>query len=281
MARQLLTLLFIAGAAAGAAAGGAAGDGGPSPGVAAGWTGVLAPGGELRYVAMPAGRSTVVAAVRVKGGRVVRFGSIPGRYGIPLVAYDGTADGLSVDGRTLVLGSAAVGFRATSRFMVVATRNFRPAQSVTLRGTFSFDALSPDGSTLFLIQHLSARDSSRYRVRAFDLSRGRLLRRPIVDRRSREAEMRGSPAARVSTADGAWAYTLYVGGHHPFVHALDTRRREAVCIDLPWHGSQDALWKMRLALNGDGTRLVLQRRASGRRVLSIDTTTFRVVARAG
>jgi hypothetical protein len=277
--RLLITVFVVAGTAAGTAAGGALGNGGPSPGVLRGWTGVLAPGGDVRYVALPAGRSTVVASVRVRGGRVVRFASLLGSFGVPLVAYDGTAGGLSADGRTLVLGSTAVGFRASSRFAVLNAKSLRREHVVALPGTFSFDALSPDASRLYLVEHLSARDAVRYRVRAYDLVRGRLLPRPVVDRSSRTAEMRGSPAARVATRDGGWAYTLYLGGQHPFVHALETRRGEAICIDLPWHGSQEGLSRMRLALSADERRLLLRDRSSGRRVMAIDTRTFRVVAR--
>jgi hypothetical protein len=282
MHTRLVMLLVIAGAA-GTASGGALGNGGPSPGVLSGWTGVVAAGGDVRYVAMPAGRSTVVAAVRTRGGRVLRFASLRGNFGIPLVAYDGTADGLSADGRTLVLGSTATGFRRASHFAVLNARTLRRQRTVTLPGTFSFDALSPDGSRLYVVEHLSARDTTRYRVRAFDVGKQRLLRRPVVDRASRDrasraAEMRGSPVARVTTPDGGWAYTLYSGGHHPFVHALDTRRAEAVCIDLPWKGARDELGRMRLALRRDGRQLIVQRRSSGRPVMVIDTRTFRVVA---
>ena len=46
--------------------------------------------------------------------------------------------------------------------------------------------------------------------------------------------MSGLPMSRAPrAASGRWAYTLYDGaGEHPFVHALDTEQRTAVCIDL-------------------------------------------------
>jgi len=263
-ARILTTLLLAAAFPALGAADAAAGKDAPSPGVAWGWDGVAAPGGKVRYVALTAGRSTTVAAVRIDGGRVLRFRSVQGSYGVPLVAYDGTTDGLTRDGRTLFLASPPHGGARVSRFAVVSTRNLALRRVVTLRGAFSYDALSPDGSTLYLIEYVSARDYSRYRVRAYDLEQGRLLAQVIADRRSEETEMRGSPVTRVSTADGGWAYTLYAGGHHPFVHALDTRGRQAVCIDLPWHGKQDPLWTMRLTLSADERTIVL--RGTGRRI---------------
>ena len=281
MIRRLLPAAVAGLLAATAFAAGALADGGPSPGVSIGWDGIATPGGELRYVTLPAGRNTVVVAVRLDGGRVVRFRALRGSFGVPLVAYDGTTGGLSVDGRTLVLGQGPRGGLApATRFAVLNTRNFRIRRAFTLRGDFAFDALSPDGRLLYLIEHVSAQDFSRYRVRAYDLGAGRLLARVIADKREGTRVMAGYPVARATGADGSWAYTLYRNdGGSPFVHALDTRRGQAVCIDIPWRGSQDRLSSMRLALSPDGRRLAL-RSQSGEEAAVIDTTTFEVRAAA-
>lgn len=280
MKKRLLILLLLAAVATGWATVAASGDGGPSPGVAQGWDGIVAPSGDVRYVALPARGSTAVAVVRMRGGRVVRFGSVRGSWGIPMVTWNGTTGGLSADGRTLVLGhGSGARFGSESRFLVLDTRRLRSRALVTLPGVFSFDALSADARTLFLIEHVSRRDNSRYRVRAYDLANRRLLERAIVDKREGTSVMRGRPVARASTTDGLWVYTLYAGGHHPFVHALDTVRRQAVCIDLPWRGKQDALWQTRLALGSDERRLVLRRQGDGRALLTIDTRSFRVLRR--
>ena len=49
---------------------------------------------------------------------------------------------------------------------------------VRLRGSFAFDALSPDGSLMYLIQYLGAPGAAAqpYAVRAFDWDRLKLLR---------------------------------------------------------------------------------------------------------
>ena len=60
----------------------------------------------------------------------------------------------------------------------------------------------------------------------------RLFQEPVVDPSEPDEDMSGVPVSRVSDADGRWAYTLYDSAKHPFVHALDTERRTAVCIDL-------------------------------------------------
>ena len=254
---------------------GAPADGGPSPGVVMGWDGVVAPSGAVRYVALIGGPTTTLAVVRVNGGRVVRSSWLRGGYGVPLVANDGTAGGVSADGSTLVLSSFASGRvpSGVSRFVVVATRSLRSVRAVVLRGAYSFDAVSPDGSTLYLIQYLSDRDFTQYRVRAYDVASGRLYRGAIVDRRESDEQMHGFPVTRASTGDGAWAYTLYGRDYeNAFLHALDTRHRKARCVDLPWRVGRGLGVKLRL----EGRRLVLVRRGSGARVGTVDTRTFAV-----
>ena len=71
-----------------------------------------------------------------------------------------------------------------------------------------------------------------YAVRAYDMRARRLFQEPVVDPSEPDEDMSGVPLSRVSDAEGRWAYTLYSGHEHPFVHALDTERRTAVCIDL-------------------------------------------------
>lgn len=221
---------------------------------------VVSPDGATRYVALPAGRDTVVAAVATGGGMVARSALLRGRLAVPVVAADGTVDGLSFDGRTLVLAQPAYGadLRARSRFAVVDTRSFA-RRTLELRGHFAFDALSRDGRRLYLIERLSARDARLYRVRTYDLVRGRLLERVVADKRTLQTAMRGLPVARATSRDGRWAYTFYAGGARPFVHALDTSRSEAVCLDV--HGLGTAsLWSVRLVVAGDGSRLLLRQR---------------------
>jgi hypothetical protein len=248
-------LVFIAAVVVAAlAAVAAAADGGPSPGVYWGWNGILGRGGQVRYVAIPSNRMTVVEAVRVLGGRVVRWTSIAGSYGVPSVAYDGSAGGLSRDGKTLVLASStsAPGTHGATRFVVLKTRTLRPRATIVLRGSFSFDALAPDASTLYLIQYTSAQDYNRYRVRAYDINSQRLLPGAIVDRREPDEAMTGGPVTRLTTADGRWAYTLYARqGKAPFVHALDTVEQKAYCIDLPLRFSQQRQMTLRLRFRGE------------------------------
>jgi hypothetical protein len=248
-------------------------DGLPVQDVEVGQTGVEHPSEPVRYVAVNAGRQTVVHRIRVNGGQVQRSGVLRGRYTIPAVAYDGSAAGLSSDGTTLVLIAPRTTFpRKQTAFAVLDATRLRLQKKLTLRGDFSFDALSPNARWLYLIHYTSAVDPVRYEVRALDLLNGKLHPEPIVDRREPDEDMNGHPLTRATSPDGRWAYTLYEGSEHPFVHALDTVNRDARCIDLDWlHGRKD-LWKLRFALDSKDGKLSV--RSRDKAVALVDTRTF-------
>ena len=253
---------------------GAARAGGPSPGLLQGSTGITTPNQHYRFVTLAGPRTTTVAAIDKSTGALTRWRTFPGSWGIPLVTFDGTADGLSRDGKTLVIADwvqpADSPLRPSSSFRVYDAGSLKKRTQFTLRGDFSFDALSPDAKTLYLIQHVSQQDVFKYLVRAYDLRTNRLLPRVIADRRQQGWIMRGLPMKRLASPDGRWAYTLYSqDGGTPFVHALDAARQNAVCIGIPWSGSQEPLARAVLAL--DGGKLTIT--AGGQRV-AIDTRTF-------
>ena len=269
MLRRLLPLALVALLAAPVALA----DGGSAPAAS---RPLLAPGGKIRYVALTHGRSTTVNASRLNGV-VIRWRDIRGRWNIPGVTLDGTPGGLSGDGRTLVLMQLQnVPFPKRSVFQVVRTSDLAPLQRVVLRGNFAFDALSPDGSRLYLIQRVSQRNLSRYIVRAYALDERRLLPGAIADEAQRGWVMAGYPVRRVTSADGRWVYTFYVrSGAYSFVHALDTTRAVAHCIGIPWKGAQNTLWKLRLSLR-DGGRTLRVSWPSGREYLAIARDTWRI-----
>jgi hypothetical protein len=251
MARKLGLLLGIGLVVAAAASGVARADGLPVLGIDVGSSGVTVPGSPERFVTVPVGRDTMVEGIRRQGGRIVSTRLLPGTFTVPAVAYDGSASGLSDDGRVLALIEPRVSFpRRQTTFAVLGTRGFVLRRLVQLRGDFSFDAVSPDGNRLYLIQYLSPRDPTRYAVRAYDVGAGRLIREPIVDPRDRE-QMRGQPISRATSPDGRWAYTLYDGaGKAPFLHALNTARGAARCIDLDALAGNTYLWRLRLTVSG-------------------------------
>jgi len=255
-------------------------DGLPVLGVDVGSSGVSSGSDGARYVTIPAGKRTIVERVAQQGGQVLAWRSLRGTFTIPAVAYDGSAGGLSGDGTTLVLIQPRASFpRAATRLLVLSSDNLKPQRLVQLKGDFSFDALSPDGSWLYLIHYVAPTDATRYLVRAYDLRRGRLLAKPIVDPHEPGEKMRGNPLSRAMSSNGRWAYTLYDGaGATPFVHALDTVARSARCIDLDGVPSGTDLWQLRLGIDGAGKRLVVRDRSTP--LLLIDLHTLRVARAA-
>lgn len=190
---------------------------------------------------------------------------------MPVIAVDGTTDGVSRDGRTLVLATPTGG--RSTQFAFIDTKTLR-LRGLTLPGSWSFDAISPDATALFLIEYSGAGPNASYRVRAYDVAARRLLPTPIVDRTIGEKLMRGQAVTRATNSDGRWVYTLYArANHEPFVHALDTVRRKALCIDVPIDSSRAEQMELRLTLRGGRTLEVRRGRDT---VAEIDTESFRV-----
>jgi len=129
---------------------------------------------------------------------------------------------------------------------------------------------------LYLIEHVSSQDLSRYRVRAYDLKADRLLAKMVTDKRRWQSVMQGVPLSRATSSSGRWVFTLYGGNAHPFVHSLDTEKAYAVCVDLPrsWQGLDAS--GLRLRIRADG-RLVVRYRLGGKPLAIVDTKSFRVL----
>jgi hypothetical protein len=270
--RRTLVLVTIFAAAWAAVA--AADGGGPSPGESFGSPGVVGPRGTLRYVTVPAGTGTVLEAVSVRSGQIRRWRYLRGSFGIPLVAYDNTGGGLARYGRRLVLVSHQS--LQVTRILAVDPGTFASKAHLRLPGTWAYDALSPAGSLLYLIQYRGSPGQAlgqSYAVRALNLNTRRLYASPVVDRREPDEKMSGMPLTRVESRDGSWAYTFYSrASKGPFVHALDTVHRRAFCIDVPWKRPANDLWKVRLQLAGGELRVRLGREVVAR----IDRHSFRV-----
>jgi len=260
MRHKILSLAVLVAALAATFAATASADGLPVLGVDVGSTGVASSSGTYRYLTIPAAGRTIVERVAQRGGQIRAWRSLRGTFTIPAVAYDGSAGGLSADGTTLVLIEPRASFpRTTTKLLVVSSDRLKVRRLLTLQGDFSFDAIAPNGSWLYLIHYLSPTDPTRYRVQAFDVLRERLLAKPIVDPKEPGDKMRGNPLSRTSSADGRWAYTLYDGGGGPpFVHALDTVARTAHCIDLDGIAAGTNLWQLRLGIDSDGKHLVVR-----------------------
>jgi hypothetical protein len=246
---SLLAVLLLPAAAA--QAGGV-----PPTSLDAGPEGVLDRAGEHRFTATPLAANTVLTKSETHGGRVLRASIMRGRWGVPVVAYDATSGGLSADGRTLVLTRVAETYpRRSTAFAVVDTARMAIRDTFELDGEWRFDALSPDGGQIHLIEQLDRFDPSRVALRSYDLAKRKLL--------ATTTNMRGYPTSRATAPGGRWEYTLYAGTRQAFIHALDTAGGGSHRLRLPEQERVNRrFWAMRLAVRKnriavlDGDRIV-------------------------
>jgi hypothetical protein len=264
---------LVTAAVAAVASAPARGDGLPVLGMESGNHAVTSAAG-IAYEARPARRTTTVKKTSPGAGGTLTV-TIPGRFVVPVVAYDGAASGLSADGRTLVLIRPRTQFpERTTTLAILDPDSLRVERFVRMRRDVSFDAISPDGHWIYLIEYTSRVDPTDYEVRAMDAGTGRLVSRAIVDPHEPDEAMRGNPLARVASPDGRWAYTLYDGNGHPFVHALDTSRLTARCIDVPAFPPNSDFYNGRISFAPDRRHLLIT--MQGRTLASLDTATFKV-----
>jgi hypothetical protein len=247
----------------------------PAPFAAQGGEGVLSNDGSLRFVAIGAGESTVVSAIKTSDGSGWRSQTVAGSFGVPMLTQRGPAGGMFRDGSTFVLQST--GYNQATQFMLISTQDLATRDSIALKGNFAFDALSPDGSRLYLIQHRSEQDVQHYTVRAYDLSAHKLLPGRIADKTQKGWVMQGWPVSRTTSDSGRWAYTLYANpGGMPFIHALDTVKGIAHCVGIPWPATdrdQNPVFSFALSLKG--TKLLVKQN-DGRTYRMVNTTNWKV-----
>jgi DNA-binding beta-propeller fold protein YncE len=234
--------------------------------------------------------ATTVRALDPRTGQTLRETTVRGRYVLPEEGLGGTPGGLSPNGRWLVLTTKSgytVDSTDTARprvsMIVLDTAFTAPPTRIDLDGDFAFDAISPDGGSLYLIEHVTASGTATpdlgYKVRCFDLRVGALLPGVVVDKTTATEIMRGTRSTTVVSPNGQWDYSLYLretGG--PFIHALNLTDRYAVCIFLPKTGPDDweqqLLWS--LALTKDGRTLYAANGALGMvSVIDVDSQSLR------
>ena len=213
---------------------------------------ILARSGE-RIFAMPAGVpgqdwSQLVSAAVTGTSTTIRDIRLPeldsssqtidGGWRLPTIGLDPTPVGVSDDGHTIVLVENSRASTGRSRFAIVDRTAAARPRFIELTGEFDYDALSPDGSILYVVEHLPGPPDGHYQVRAVDTATGVLRDGVVVDKNEGDEAMAGWPIAQVRRPDGM-VFTLYHGAEHPFIHALSSVDAWALCIDLPAAGAND------------------------------------------
>ena len=144
--------------------------------------------------------------------------------------------GVSQEGRRAVLQDG-------STFAIVSPHAVRKLRQPG--GSWQFDALH--GDNLFAIRYLK---TGGYQVRLVKVGTGRVVAHVLKD------VIWGAPFARLSSPDGQYLFTLYVGANGAaMIHELNLRSAAAKCIDLPGTGDFGAASTWAMALSRDGKTL--------------------------
>jgi hypothetical protein len=231
-------------------------------------------GGEATYTTLYGdARGTALLKINADGGQLERERWFSEPWTLPAVTIKGKAGGLSADGSALVLLRPDYSLTAKTTAFQILTPDLSTRDRFELPGRYGFDAISPDGSRIYLVEYHDPRDPLDYSIRAFDADRGRLLPGEVVDPSEPDERMAGMPVSRQMSPDGRWAYTLYAGGDETFIHALDTQGASAVCVDLDDFSPEDA-YGLQLAVNGASGAITV--RQQGVSAASVDPATFSV-----
>ena len=227
-----------------------------------------ADGASIYMISPQGGGGTIVTRLRGSDRTAQVKSRLEGSFEVPVVA--GAEEGLSRDGSTLVLAGRPAG--GVSRFALLDSRTLRTRRILTLHGSYSFDALSPNASTLYVIRYLS-RDHSRYAVQGLDVGDSTPVAKTLVEKGEPGEAMAGTAVTRTTSPDGGWVYTLYDGkGGKPFVHALSTVDEFTVCIDLDNLAGRSDIGTMILRLRPKTHTLEVA--SAGSPVALVDTESF-------
>jgi YVTN family beta-propeller protein len=255
---------------------------------------IASPDGSVHY-ALEGSAPTTLRWTDAKTGRAITQLTLPGTYAFANTAGPAPT-GFSPNGRWLVL-VGDVGAKST--FAVVDTSLVRLAAVAQVPGAFAYDAVSDDGTSLYLIEGITpeaARDlpgvsaQYGYRVRVYDVPAAKLSETLVVDVKlaaqttANNAEtrldgiMNGIYQSSVPSRDGRWNFSFYYNpSRGPFIHVLHLDSRSAFCIlDLPLvSGGYEKRLGWSLALTPSGKTLYAVNGPLGL-VSAIDATTLNV-----
>ena len=255
---------------------------------------VASPNGAVFY-GLEGSSPTTLRWTDAKTGRSITQLTLPGAYAF--ASETGPAPtGFSPNGRWLVLvGDTG----AKSSFAIVDTSLVRLAAYAEVPGPFTYDAISDDGTSLYLIEKITPEAARElpgvnaaygYRVRVYDVPAGKMSETLVVDVKlaaatdANNAETRvdgimsGIYQSSVPSRDGRWNFSFYYNpARGPFIHVLHLDSRSAFCIlDLPIvSGGNEKRLGWSLALTPSGKTLYAVNGPLGL-VSVIDATTLKV-----
>jgi DNA-binding beta-propeller fold protein YncE len=221
------------------------------------------------YTAVSQNGQTFITVTNAHNGANIHMFTIPGTYST--AGQDYTTAVLSADGHWLALRKIGE-TGSISTIALVDTQASKLFKTIQLNGDFDLDAISPDGSRVYLLERLNDQ-AGHYYVRLYDVSQNQLADGRIVDKSIPDDIMSGSALTRQMANGGTIAYTLYTDTIHniAFVHILPLAGHYvgARCLDLPAGKASELLHYYTLALSSDGNTLYAVNSALGV-IISID-----------
>lgn len=196
-------------------------------------------------------RNTLVEIYDVESGLTKKHATLAGEW---------TVSGISASARWIALMNKAddpssISHRNGKTQIDILDANVDAiVHQFTLNGDYDVDALSEDGGSLFLIQHLPAASINSYEIRLYDLVTETLLP-DVLREKGADEVMEGQPYQQVATLDGSKLLTVFVDSnrHVAFIHDLDLVNKSPWCIDLPsGTGDINTLKNYSIALSPDG-----------------------------
>ena len=215
------------------------------------------------YTATPHNGQTTVLVTDAITGKTLSSLTLSGTYST--ASYDYTNAVISFDGHWLALREQHSS-NTSSVFAFINTLSGH-VDTITVNGPFDLDAISPDGSRLYLLQQLND-VAGHYYVRLYEVNQHQLYPNVISDKSDiNDPRMIGSGLTRQVAADGTRDYTLYIDtrSNIAFIHALPLNNDFylALCINLPTGKSPALLRYYTLTLSADGNTLYAANAALG------------------
>ncbi|MBO0793544.1 MAG: hypothetical protein J2P36_21700, partial [Ktedonobacteraceae bacterium] len=220
------------------------------------------------YVATPRTEDTSIKVQDTRTGSIIRQFTISGAYSTNDQAY--TKAVLSGDGQWLVMRATGQVSQQTS-IVVVDTLAGKVSRSIRLKGNFDVDAISPDGSYLYLLERFNPANGD-YHVRLYSILENKLVDGTIADKTEPDENMTGTALTRQMPVNGQIAFTLYTNkeSNKAFVHILPLNGDPfARCIDLPVGPTTNLLRYYTIVLSPDERTLYAINSAMSN-IISID-----------
>ena len=219
--------------------------------------GTPAPDWSRLYIVVRGASNATLKAIQPSTGKTLDQIQVPAGFFLPDLNGLGPIDGISPNGRWLALTRQFFDLHGTTTSFLIGDSSLsHPFTQVDLLGDFQFDALSNDGSSLYLIEKM--KDTNHYQVRLYSLAGHSLATAPVVDKREPKEPMNGIRGSSVAAIGADNVYTVYIRDKGPFIHALPLQQPFAFCIDLPTRSGPVAaedLSRWTLALSPDESRV--------------------------